>query len=95
LSAVEQIALLEIRDTGIGIAEENLAHVFGRFYRVQNHETETRAGTGLGLAIVKRLVEKHAGTIHLTSAPGVGTVVTIIFPIYDSGSSTSAIALRT
>ncbi|WP_135547022.1 sensor histidine kinase [Paenibacillus cymbidii] len=70
-------ANLEVRDTGIGIAEDELPHLFERFYRADRSRNRESGGSGLGLAITKQLVERAGGTINIDSEPGVGTTVTI------------------
>ena len=70
-------ARLEVADTGIGIAPENLPHVFDRFYRVDNTRSRAKGGTGLGLAIVKGIVEQHGGKVTVTSEPGQGSAFTV------------------
>jgi PAS domain S-box-containing protein len=72
---------LHVADTGLGIAEDELEHIFDRFYRVKNEHTRYINGTGLGLAIVKSIVESHHGTIHVESDPGQGTHFTICLPL--------------
>lgn len=71
-----------IRDTGIGIAPENLAHVFERFYRVDRSRARrgNTGGSGIGLTIVKRLVEAQKGDIWIESEPGKGTTVHFTLP---------------
>ena len=61
---------LTVVDSGNGIAPEHVAHVFDRFYKVDSSRTTGQAGSGLGLSIVKAIVERHGGTIALTSRPG-------------------------
>ena len=68
-----------VEDTGLGIPEADLPHVFQRFYRVRRG-SEPDAGSGLGLAIVKHLVHTLGGTVQLTSREGEGTRVTLHFP---------------
>ncbi|MBF8296047.1 MAG: Response regulator, partial [Bacteroidetes bacterium] len=76
---VETELVIVVSDSGIGIADDHLAHVFDRFYRVDaSHQSE---GTGIGLSLTKELVEFHHGSISLTSTPGVGTKVTVRLPI--------------
>ena len=72
---------LIIRDSGKGIPEADLPHVFDRFYRVDKARTRTTGGSGLGLSISKWIVELHGGTIAMQSAPSAGTTVTMIFPL--------------
>jgi signal transduction histidine kinase len=71
---------LHVADTGLGIPEDEIEHIFDRFYRVKNEHTRFINGTGLGLAIVKSIVESHHGTIHVDSEPGLGTHFTICLP---------------
>lgn len=71
---------IAIKDTGIGIPEDALAHIFERFYRVER-KVHTIKGTGLGLTIVKKIVEKHGGRITVESALGEGSTFTIFLPI--------------
>jgi two-component system sensor histidine kinase CiaH len=73
--------LLEVEDTGIGIAPENLPHIFDRFYRGDKARTRQEGGTGLGLAIAKWIVERHGGKIRVESKLSVGTQVFITLPI--------------
>jgi two-component system cell cycle sensor histidine kinase PleC len=69
-----------VEDTGIGIAQENIAECFRPFDQVDNVLTRRFEGSGLGLAITKALIELHGGAIDLTSTVGVGTKVTLTFP---------------
>ncbi|MEJ2596433.1 MAG: hybrid sensor histidine kinase/response regulator transcription factor, partial [bacterium] len=67
-------------DTGTGIPEEDLPHVFDRFYQVDEKQMKTTLGTGIGLALTKELVELHQGTSSVQSETGKGTVFTVILP---------------
>ena len=78
----DDFVLIAIRDEGIGIAPEDQALVFSRFYRVRSEATEGIEGTGLGLAIVKSLVEAHGGEIGLESRLGEGSTFHFTMPIY-------------
>src|SRR5690606_16460326 len=69
------------QDTGIGIAEEEVPHVWDDFYRAPDERVRRRSGTGLGLPIVARLVEGMGGQITLTSVPDAGTRVTLELPL--------------
>jgi signal transduction histidine kinase len=63
--------VVEIKDTGPGIAEDNQEHIFKPFY------TDKTRGTGLGLAIVKNIIDSHHGQIEVVSSPGEGTLFRI------------------
>jgi signal transduction histidine kinase len=67
---------IKISDTGIGIPEENLPHVFDRFYRVEQARTRDSGGSGLGLSISKWIVEAHEGMIDIASDEEKGTTIT-------------------
>ena len=69
--------VIEIDDTGTGIANTDLPHVFERFYGTGSG---ARRGTGLGLAIVRSVVDAHDGRVAIQSQPGSGTTVTLSFP---------------
>jgi two-component system phosphate regulon sensor histidine kinase PhoR len=71
---------LEVEDSGIGIPEADLPHVFERFYRVDKARSREMGGTGLGLAIVKHLVQGMQGTISVKSHPGQGTTFIVELP---------------
>lgn len=69
-----------IRDSGIGIAAEELSAVFERFYKADKSRAEDRGGTGLGLAISRKIAELHRGRIEVTSEVGRGTTFTVTLP---------------
>src|ERR1700730_7342182 len=74
-------ALLEVSDTGIGIAAEHLPHLGERFYRVDKARSREAGGTGLGLSIARSIAIAHGGTLTLTSIPDQGTTVTLMLPL--------------
>ncbi len=71
---------MQVSDSGIGIPEENLGHIFDEFVQIENQSGKKYSGTGLGLAIVKKLVEMQDGRINVTSKPNRGTEVTLSIP---------------
>jgi signal transduction histidine kinase len=77
----ENCATLEVSDTGIGIPEDALPHLFEEFYRAPNAKAQVKEGTGLGLAITKDLVTRFGGHISVQSQVGHGTTFTVAFPI--------------
>jgi signal transduction histidine kinase len=72
--------LLEIHDTGIGIAPLDLPHLFEKFYRSGRREAYQQRGTGLGLAIVKSIAERHGGRVWVDSQLGKGSVFSLEVP---------------
>ncbi len=81
LSRRDDGARCRIVDSGIGIAEDDLPHIFERFYKADASRRRTREGNGLGLAIVKKIVDMHGGTIGVQSTPGSGTTFTVMLPL--------------
>ena len=78
---VERAVRVDVSDTGIGIAPEDMAHLFERFYRADHPLVQETRGTGLGLSIVKMFVEMHGGRVWVESDPGQGSTFTFILPI--------------
>ena len=74
--------VIEVEDTGPGIAPEHLPRLFERFYRADPARARESGGTGLGLAIVKEIAEAHGGTVGVESTLGKGSVFTITLPSY-------------
>ena len=75
-----------VADTGSGIAEEHLPHLFDRFYQVENATTRAHEGSGIGLALVKELVELHEGTISVESTVGFGTRFAVRLPVLEAAA---------
>ena len=71
---------LRVSDTGIGIAPEDAARVFERFYRAGEARSRQNGGFGLGLAIVRWIAESHHGTVDCKSRPGEGSTFTVTLP---------------
>ncbi|MCD8487538.1 MAG: ATP-binding protein [Desertifilum sp.] len=74
-------AVLQVSDTGIGIAAQDLPHIFERFYRVDPERSPSTGGFGLGLAIAKQIVESHQGKIQASSTVGLGSTFQIFLPL--------------
>ena len=79
----QDMGILRVSDTGMGIPPEAIGHVFERFYRVDKDRARQSGGSGLGLAIVRSMVERNGGEISLQSTVGKGTVFTVSFPVFD------------
>lgn len=76
---------LKVQDTGVGIAEAELPHIFDRFYQVENPADKTQEGTGIGLAYVQELVRVMKGNISVESQVGVGTEFVVTLPLVVEG----------
>jgi len=87
-------ALLEVRDTGVGIPDEELPRLFERFHRVENAQGRTQEGTGIGLALVHELVKLHHGSISAQSTAGHGTTFRIHIPFGTQHLPTDRISAR-
>ncbi|HTR70871.1 MAG TPA: ATP-binding protein [Mycobacteriales bacterium] len=84
-------AVVEIADAGPGLAEQDAAHAFERFYRADSSRSRAGGGTGLGLAIVHGIVTAHGGTVSIDSRPGEGAIFRVSLPLTSpSFLSTSA-----
>ncbi|MEB3226475.1 MAG: PAS domain S-box protein [Synechococcus sp.] len=79
----EYVVCFRVRDTGIGIAPEDLSRLFQPFSQIDSDLNRRYDGTGLGLALVKKLVENHGGTVHVTSKPRVGSCFSFCLPCPD------------
>ena len=80
----EDNAILQVSDTGMGIPEDALGHIFERFYRVDKARSRATGGSGLGLAIVRAIVLRNRGEITVDTALGKGTVFTVTFPVFET-----------
>lgn len=69
-----------VSDTGIGIASEDLPHIFERFYRTDKSRARQTGGSGIGLTIAKSIVDAHKGSLTVASEPGCGSTFTVILP---------------
>ena len=78
-------AVLTVKDTGIGMPEEAIPHLFERFYRVDKARSRGTGGTGLGLSIVEKTITLHNGSIEVESAPGAGSTFTVRLPLFGGG----------
>ena len=76
---------MTVSDTGMGIPEDELPHVFERFFRGEKPRAMQLSGTGLGLAIVKEIVELHGGRVTVESQVDVGTIFTVWLPLAGAG----------
>ena len=81
VSVEEGFAQLEVADTGIGIAEDQLSRVFERFHRIEGARARSHEGSGIGLALVSELVKMHGGEITVKSARGEGTTFRVRVPL--------------
>ncbi len=85
-----QYIILRVKDTGIGIPEADLPHIFDRFYRVDKARSREAGGSGLGLSIVKSTVQRYHGEITVESAKKTGTCFTVRFPEQDGSAADQA-----
>lgn len=86
LNADHKFFYIKVEDSGIGIPEEDQAHIFERFYRVDKSHSREIGGTGLGLAIVRNAVIVHRGSIKVFSVEGEGTTFTVRIPLLYAAS---------
>lgn len=80
VSGDKEHVVISVSDTGIGISQEDLPHIFERFYRADKSRTRDTGGAGIGLAVVKSIVNAHHGSVKVTSAPGKGSEFIIYLP---------------
>ncbi|HST87718.1 MAG TPA: ATP-binding protein [Ktedonobacterales bacterium] len=86
--------VLRVRDTGEGIAADDLPHIFERFYRAEQARAREEGGAGLGLALVKELTEAMGGSVVVESAPGEGSCFTVRLPLAATHESTGSAAIE-
>lgn len=80
----EETASLIISDSGMGIPDDAVGHIFERFYRVDKARSRATGGSGLGLAIVRAIIYRNRGDIAVDSAVGKGSTFTVSFPVFDT-----------
>jgi len=83
-------AELAVTDSGVGIPEAALIHVFDRFHRVKGAKSRTHEGTGIGLALVQELVQAHSGTVGVASREGKGSTFTVSLPVLEQQSAVNS-----
>lgn len=74
-----QVAFVEVEDRGMGIASDQIKHIFSKFYRVSEGNVQTTRGAGLGLALVSHIMDAHGGDIEVQSTPGKGSIFRLVF----------------
>lgn len=84
LRKLDQGVLIQITDTGLGIAEKDLAFIFDRFYKADKSRNRVTMGSGLGLSIVKKIIHMHQGTVKVESKLGEWTKMTVQLPVEQS-----------
>lgn len=89
LYRVDENAILDVTDTGVGIPEDAIGHVFERFYRVDKARSRKSGGSGLGLSIVRNMVQRSRGEISVESTFGKGSTFRISFPVFDTEEAQS------
>lgn len=73
--------VVEVKDSGIGIPEEKIDHIFNRFYQIDDSITRSSEGSGIGLALTKELADLHRGKLTVSSREGIGSVFTLMLPV--------------
>ena len=79
--AIDDQLFIEIQDSGVGIAEEELPRIFDKFFRSSDPRVVEQTGTGLGLSFADEVVRKHRGSINVTSEIDKGSTFTVVIPI--------------
>ncbi|WP_291870238.1 hybrid sensor histidine kinase/response regulator transcription factor, partial [Maribacter sp.] len=88
LSKNRELFSIKVQDNGLGLAKEDVIHLFDRFYQVDNKSFEKKQGTGIGLSLAKEFVELMNGTIDVDSTPGVGSTFTVQIPVTNNAAKT-------
>jgi signal transduction histidine kinase len=83
---------VSVTDTGLGIADKDLSHVFERFFRADESRARKTGGTGLGLSIAKWIVDRHGGYLEILSRENIGTRITAVFPNRATGTPPLTVA---
>jgi CheY-like chemotaxis protein len=91
VAAADGFARLDVRDRGIGIAAEDLEHVFDAFHRLSSPETSRQMGAGLGLPIVARIARLHGGRVQAASTLGEGSVFSLLLPMFAGPVATTPV----
>ena len=81
LRSEHSMAVLRVRDTGVGISAEEMPRLFERFHRIQSQQSRTHEGSGIGLALVQELIRLHGGAVCAESRPGEGTTFLVTLPL--------------
>ena len=81
LKHVDDSAVLEVRDSGVGVPSDELPRLFERFHRVEGTQGRTQEGSGIGLALVQELVKLHGGAVGVESSPGSGSIFRVSLPL--------------
>jgi len=81
VKATNGVAKVEVADSGIGIQEEALPHIFKRFFRAPNVRASSIVGSGLGLAIVQAICNAHGGSVFVVNTPPLGCRFTVQLPL--------------
>lgn len=87
-------AVIQVTDHGVGIALEEHARIFEKFYRAPSRENELIPGTGLGLALVAQIAKAHGGAVHVSSVPGEGSTFAIRLPLGNEAAAQAATGSR-
>lgn len=83
IASNKEVVQIDIVDSGIGIAQEDMQHLFQKFYRADSTDTREIGGTGLGLYLVKRIIERNKGKVWVDSAPGHGSTFHVQLPVLE------------